>query len=65
VDPQVIRDFTQFAEQLEKDKAWGSIIVEFREGIPMTISSQVNRRIIGAQQASIAKGEKPNVKAYR
>ena len=65
MDPQVIRDVTQFAEQFEKDKAWGTVTLEFREGVPMTVSSQVNRRIIGPQQAAVAKGDKPNVRNYR
>jgi hypothetical protein len=65
VDPQVIRDFQKFAEEFEKNKSWGTITVEFREGVPMTIASNVQRRIIGAQQAQIARGEKPYVKEYR
>ncbi len=65
MDPQVIRDFQHFAEEFEKSKSWGTITLEFREGVPMTISSHVNRRIVGPQQAQIAKGDKPYVKEYR
>jgi hypothetical protein len=65
VDPQYIRDFQKFAEELERTKAWGEIVVVFRAGVPMSIASTVNHRINGPEQAAIARGEKPYVKEYR
>jgi hypothetical protein len=65
VDPQYIRDFQRFAEDLEKSQAWGEIVVSFKAGVPMSIKSTVSHRIEGPDQAKIAKGEKPNGIEYR
>ena len=65
MDPQYIRDFQRFAEDLEKAQAWGEIVVTFRAGIPMSIKSSIIHRVEGPAQAKIAKGEKPYVKEYR
>jgi hypothetical protein len=58
VDPQYIRDFQKFAEELEKSKAWGEIVVVFKAGVPMSISRTVNHRITGPDQAAVAAGNK-------
>jgi hypothetical protein len=65
MDLQYVRDFQRFAEEMERTKSWGEIVIVFKAGVPMSIASTVNHRIVGPDQAQIAKGEKPNAIEYR